>query len=84
MHSFDNSIVFMTLLNRDAAVSHALDVRKAIQFDNYHKFFKLYKCTPNLGVCILDLLVDNCRLQALQRICKGSVFSHFKHRNLYD
>ena len=28
-----------------------------------------------MGVYILDLLVDNLRLQALQRICKGK-FSH--------
>eukprot|EP01036_Dinobryon_divergens_P026037 gene26037-34639_t len=56
---------------RDAAVAHALEVRKAVQLDNYHKFFILYKCPPNMGIYIMDLLVDNLRLQALQRICKG-------------
>jgi hypothetical protein len=48
-----------------------LAVRQAIQFDNYHRFFSLYKDTPNLGNYILDLMLDGRRLQALQRICRG-------------
>ena len=30
---------------RDEAVSHALHVRQALQLDNYHRFFKLYRDT---------------------------------------
>mmetsp|Transcript_29087 Transcript_29087/g.39971 ORF Transcript_29087/g.39971 Transcript_29087/m.39971 type:complete len:569 (+) Transcript_29087:179-1885(+) len=56
---------------KDEAVAHAFEVRKAVQQDNYHRFFRLYRKTPNMGMYILDLLVSNYRLQALQRICKG-------------
>ena len=56
---------------RDPAVSHALLVRQSIQLDNYHKFFQLYRITPNLGNCILDLMIDNKRLLSLQKIVKS-------------
>jgi hypothetical protein len=52
-------------------VSHALQVRRALQSDNYHRFFALYRDTPNMGTCILDLMIDTWRVQALQRMCKA-------------
>jgi hypothetical protein len=48
-----------------------VQVRRAVQLDNYHQFFALHKETPNLGNCILDLMLDARRLHALQRVCKG-------------
>jgi hypothetical protein len=56
-------------------VSHALEIRKAIQLDNYHRFFKLYRNTPNMGIYILDLFIENFRVQALHRICKGGSYA---------
>ncbi len=55
----------------DPAVAHALEVRKAIQADNYHQFFVLLKETPNLGKHILNNMVDDMRLKALQRMAKA-------------
>jgi hypothetical protein len=55
----------------DPAVAHALAVRKAIQLENYHRFFVLYRDTPNLGIFIMDLMLDTRRLQALKTICRG-------------
>lgn len=52
-------------------MKHALQVRKALQHDNYHQFFRLYKVTPNMGNYILDLIIDSLRLKAMQRICRG-------------
>jgi hypothetical protein len=56
---------------KDSAVSHALTIRQAIQLDNYHRFFKLYNQTPNMGHYILDKIIDNYRLQTLQKIVKA-------------
>lgn len=56
---------------RNPAVAHALEVRRALQMDNYHRFFKLYRSTPNMGNYILDSMIDSIRLKALQRMCKG-------------
>ncbi len=39
--------------------------------DNYHRFFKLYKLTPNLGTAILGNMIDPCRVRALQRMLKS-------------
>ena len=55
----------------DAYVQHALAIRKAIQLENYHTFFKLYKQTPNLGKCILEPMLDTWRFRSLQRIAKA-------------
>lgn len=46
-------------------------MRQALQLDNYHKFFKLYRDTPNMGAYILDLMLDNWRAMALQKMCRG-------------
>ncbi len=39
--------------------------------ENFHKFFQLYKQTPNIGFYILDLIIDSIRLKALQRYSKA-------------
>ncbi len=51
-------------------MQHALQIRQAIQLDNYHKFFQLYPLTPNLGSYILDSMLAGVRLKALQRMHK--------------
>lgn len=53
------------------AVAHALQVRQALQLDNYHQFFRLYRTTPNMGAYILDLMLDNWRALSLQKICRA-------------
>lgn len=53
------------------AVAHALKIRQAVQSDNYATFFRLYQRTPNMGNYILDLMLDNYRLQALQRMVRA-------------
>jgi hypothetical protein len=54
----------------DAAVRHALEVRSALALGNYHRFFRLYLDTPNMGAYLMDMFVDRERLSALCRICK--------------
>ena len=50
---------------------HALEVRRAVQSDNFVRFFKLYKETPNLGNFLLDLMLYSWRLQAAIKIVKS-------------
>ena len=59
------------MYHSDPAVAHALQIRRAVQLDNYHQYFILRRSTPHLGNCILDLMIDARRLHALQRICRG-------------
>ncbi|CAM9250875.1 unnamed protein product, partial [Ectocarpus fasciculatus] len=56
---------------RNPAVVHALEVRRAVQSDNFVRFFKLYKETPNLGNFLLDLMLYSWRLQAAIKIVKS-------------
>lgn len=65
------AIILNDSLVRDPAVAHALQVRQSVQLDNYHKFFRLYHDTPNLGNHILDLMTDNKRLLALQKVVRS-------------
>lgn len=55
----------------DPAVKHALAVRAALAQGNYHRFFRLYLTTPNMGAYLLDMFVDRERLAALCRICRA-------------
>lgn len=52
------------------AVIHALSVRSALALGNYHKFFRLYLDTPNMGAYLMDMFVARERLSALSKICK--------------
>jgi hypothetical protein len=63
--------MYLFFITRDPAVAHALLVRQAIQLENYHKFFQLYRNTPNLGNYVLDLMIDNRRLLSLQKIVRS-------------
>jgi hypothetical protein len=49
-------------------VQHALSIHQALHNDNYHRFFQLYPHTPNIGIYILDMMVDSVRVKALQRM----------------
>ncbi|KAF2145266.1 uncharacterized protein K452DRAFT_295783 [Aplosporella prunicola CBS 121167] len=53
------------------AVKHALDVRSALALGNYHRFFRLYLDTPNMGAYLMDMFVGRERLLALANICKA-------------
>lgn len=58
---------------KDPAVKHALEVRSALALGNYHRFFRLYLDTPNMGAYLMDMFVDRERLAALANICKAYV-----------
>ena len=53
------------------AVKHALEARSALALSNYHRFFKLYNETPNMGGYLMDMFVDRERLVALASLCRG-------------
>jgi len=52
------------------AIKHALSVRSALALGNYHKFFRLYLDTPNMGAYLMDMFVVRERLAALSKICR--------------
>lgn len=56
---------------KDSAVKHALDARSALALGNYHRFFKLYLETPNMGAYLMDMFVARERLAALTTICRA-------------
>lgn len=53
------------------AVKHALDVRSALALGNYHRFFRLYLETPNMGAYLMDMFIARERVAALANICKA-------------
>jgi hypothetical protein len=55
----------------EPAIKHALDVRSALALGNYHRFFRLYLDTPNMGAYLMDMFVVRERLAALSNICKA-------------
>jgi len=54
-------------------VAHALKVRSAWALQNYHNFFRLYRTTPNVGACLLDMFVERERVAALKAMAKAYV-----------
>jgi hypothetical protein len=54
-------------------IKHALDVRSSLAVGNYHKFFKLYLNTPNMGCYLIDMFIERERLHALANISRGYV-----------
>lgn len=56
---------------QDAAVKHALQIRSALALGNYHRFFKLYLTSPNMGAYLLDMFIVRERLTALATLCKA-------------
>ncbi|KAH8678609.1 SAC3/GANP/Nin1/mts3/eIF-3 p25 family-domain-containing protein [Tricladium varicosporioides] len=53
------------------AIKHALDVRSALALGNYHRFFRLYLDTPNMGAYLMDTFVERERLAALANMCRA-------------
>lgn len=53
------------------AIKHALDVRSSLALGNYHRFFRLYLDTPNMGAYLMDMFVVRERLAALSNMCKA-------------
>lgn len=60
-----------TAEKRAPAIKHALDCRSALALGNYHRFFRLYLDTPNMGAYLMDMFVNRERLAALANICKA-------------
>ena len=66
-----NVLSWCCVLGRHPAVRHALSLREAALQENYHHLFRLYRTTPNLGNCIVDMMLDAWRVKALQRMIKA-------------
>ncbi len=60
-----------TAEKEEKAIKHALGVRSALALGNYHRFFRLYLDTPNMGAYLMDMFVIRERLVALSNICKA-------------
>ena len=56
---------------QEPAIKHALAARSASALGNYHRFFKLYLETPNMGAYLMDMFVARERLVALAVISKA-------------
>ena len=61
----------------DAAVNHALMLSSAWYMSNYHRFFELYRQTPNHGRDLVDLFIDRERKAALKTIAKAWVTCNY-------
>ncbi|KAI4382857.1 hypothetical protein MLD38_008765 [Melastoma candidum] len=74
-HNVRDLLSLMSRLSSDAkqnaAVRHALAVRRAVTSENYVMFFRLYKTAPNLNSCIMDQYADKMRYRAVTCICKS-------------
>lgn len=60
-----------TAEKEEPPIKHALCVRSALALGNYHRFFRLYQNTPNMGAYLMDMFVVRERLSALSNICKA-------------
>ena len=63
--------ILIRVVYREEPIVHALKVMRAVRLDNYHQFTHLHRTTPNMGNKLLDLMIDNTRLQYLSRLCKS-------------
>lgn len=54
----------------EPALKHALSVRSALASGNYHRFFRLFQETPNMGAYLIDMFTARERLAALSALCK--------------
>ena len=55
----------------EGPIRHALEARSALALGNYHRFFRLYLETPNMGAYLMDMFASRERLAALANICKA-------------
>lgn len=62
---------FLSFFPRHPSVAHALNVRRALLQENYHRYFTLCKHTPALGNCILNLMVPSYRFKTLRVMFKA-------------
>jgi hypothetical protein len=60
-----------TAEKEEQAIKHALNVRSSLALGNYHRFFRLYLDTPNMGAYLMDMFVIRERLAALSNMCKA-------------
>ncbi|TVY19466.1 THP3-like protein [Lachnellula arida] len=60
-----------TAEKQEKAIKHALNVRSALALGNYHRFFRLYLETPNMGAYLMDMFVVRERLAAMSNICRA-------------
>ena len=68
----NRALAELTLADRqDPAIKHALQTRSALALNNYHRFFQLYRDTPNLGAFLMDLFVRRERASALAYLSKA-------------
>ena len=58
---------------QEPAIKHALAARSASALGNYHRFFKLYLDTPNMGAYLMDMFVARERIYAMMVISKAYV-----------
>ena len=60
-------------MRKHPAVAHALQMQKAWALGNYHRFFRLYACAPNLGGYLLDKFVVRERIAAVKIMMRAYV-----------
>lgn len=61
-------------LASDAAVDHALKLRRAWSLGNYYRFFQLYPATPHCGRFLVDLFLERQKKNALKTLTKAYVY----------
>lgn len=72
--ALNDALADLTIAEKEKApIKHALNVRSALALGNYHRFFRLYLETPNMGAYLMDMFVVRERLAALSNICKAYV-----------
>ena len=68
----NDALADLTTAEKSApAVKHALDARSSLALGNFHRFFKLYLETPNMGAYLMDMFVSRERLAALANMAKA-------------
>ena len=55
----------------DPAIAHAMQVRAAVQANDYLRFFRLLRGAPNLGGKLMGTYVERVRFAALQCLCRS-------------
>ena len=72
--TLEASAILKDLTLRDKqnpAIQHALQIRRALIDNNYSRFFKLYRITPNMGAHLIQMFIHRIRVHALQVISKA-------------